>query len=297
MIKHEYKKESEQTSRTSTIYVVGTPIGNLEDISQRALRILGEVDLILSEDTRVTKKLLSYFNITGKKLISYQDYTLESKTQSILSSIQEKNLWVALVSDAGTPCISDPGYKLIEKARSMSIDVIPIPGPCAAISLISVSGLPSDRFCFVGFLPTKKSSREAEFNLWKQGGSFIFYESPKRVLDTLEEISLIFPQSILCVGKELTKYFETIIKGPILEVIEKLKKLDSNLELKGEFCIMLYTPCVKSCTISQEELIRVFKKRLKSESIKDILSSHPTSKELPRKTLYQLLLDIKDGKI
>ncbi len=286
---------SDNSLKQATIYVVATPIGNLEDISQRALRILGEVDLILSEDTRVTRKLLSSFNISGKKLISYQDYNEANKKDSILSKIKDESLCVALVSDAGTPCISDPGYRLIDTARTLGINVIPIPGPCAAVSLISVSGLPSDRFTFVGFLPLKQSARQNEFKLWSTGGSFLFYETAKRIIKTLTEIGSIFPECTVCVGKELTKYFETTLRSSIREVLSTLDKMDQSSTLKGEFCVMVYVP-PRTQTFNQEDIIEECRKRLNKESIKDILESFSEC-SIPRKTLYKLLLDIKNNKI
>ncbi len=286
---------SDNSLKQATIYVVATPIGNLEDISQRALRILSEVDFILSEDTRVTRKLLSSFNISGKKLISYQDYNEENKKDSILSKIKDESLYVALVSDAGTPCISDPGYRLIDTARTLGINVIPIPGPCAAVSLVSVSGLPSDRFTFVGFLSLKQSVRLNEFKLWSTGGSFLFYETAKRILKTLTEISSIIPECTVCVGKELTKYYETTLRSSISEILTTLKEMDQSSTLKGEFCVMVYVP-PQVQTFNQEDIIEECKQRLQKESIKDILESfskYPVS----RKTLYKLLLDIKNNKI
>jgi len=215
------------------LYVVATPIGNLEDITLRALRILKEVDLIAAEDTRKTRKLLSHYDI-HTPLTSY--YGRESKADYLID-ILDRGKNVAIVSEAGTPGISDPGYPLIKKAIEKGITIQSIPGPCAAISALVVSGLPTDGFVFTGFLPRKKgrlTKRLKElFNFEK---TVIFYESPNRVLATLEAVKGNFGEVNVVIARELTKKFEEVIRGSISQVLTLLE----GKEIRGEVIILLH---------------------------------------------------------
>jgi 16S rRNA (cytidine1402-2'-O)-methyltransferase len=225
----------------ATLFIVATPIGNLEDISLRALRILKEVDLILCEDTRVTKKLLDRYQIK-KPLLSYHQHSKLQKIDYIISLLKEgKNL--ALVSDSGTPGISDPGNKLVNevvKWLSDRVKIVPIPGPSALTCAASVSGFPMDRFLFLGFLPKKKKRKEILKEILESKYPVIFYESPYRILKTLKELRDVMNSEQqaaknIVVARELTKKFETIYRGKIDEVIEKIEKNT----IKGEFVIIL----------------------------------------------------------
>jgi len=216
------------------LYVIATPIGNLEDITLRALRILKEVDLILAEDTRVTKKLLIHYEI-DKSILSYHQHSGEEKKLEILRRLLGgENL--ALVTDAGTPGISDPGNELIEFLRGSesSIKIIPIPGASAIITALSVSGFPTNKFVFLGFLPKKK--RKKLFGWLKEGKiTFAFYESPKRILKSLDVLYEYFSEAKIFVARELTKMYESTYRGNIKEVKEKLQK-DT---VKGEMVIIV----------------------------------------------------------
>jgi 16S rRNA (cytidine1402-2'-O)-methyltransferase len=225
----------------ANLYIVATPIGNLEDISLRALRILKEVDLILCEDTRVTKKLLDRYQIK-KPLLSYHQHSKLQKIDYIISLLKEgKNL--ALVSDSGTPGVSDPGNKLVNevlKWLSDRVKIIPIPGPSALTCAASVSGFPIDRFLFLGFLPKKKKRKEILKEILESKYPVIFYESPYRILKTLKELKGIMNSeqraaNNIVVARELTKKFETIYRGEIGKVIEKIEKD----KIKGEFVIIV----------------------------------------------------------
>jgi 16S rRNA (cytidine1402-2'-O)-methyltransferase len=225
----------------ANLYIVATPIGNLEDISLRALRILKEVDLILCEDTRVTKKLLDRYQIK-KPLLSYHQHSKLQKIDYIISLLKEgKNL--ALVSDSGTPGVSDPGNKLVNevvKWLSDRVKIVPIPGPSALTCAASVSGFPMDRFLFLGFLPKKKKRKEVLKEILKSEYPVIFYESPYRILRTLRELKDAMSSeqraaNNIVVARELTKKFETIYRGKIDEVIEKIEKGP----LKGEFVVIV----------------------------------------------------------
>jgi len=210
----------------SILYIVATPIGNLEDISRRALRTLSEVDLILCEDTRVTQKLLSHYGIkTGT--MSYHQHSALNKTEEIKNLLESgKNL--ALVSDAGTPGISDPGNRLIEQLLTQ---VVPVPGPSALTAAASVSGFPMDRFVFLGFPPVKKKRKKFFEEATGSKYPVVFYESPYRILKTLQELG----SSKIVVCRELTKKFETIYRGSARDILAALPKD----EIRGEFVVVV----------------------------------------------------------
>ncbi|MBZ9578464.1 16S rRNA (cytidine(1402)-2'-O)-methyltransferase [Patescibacteria group bacterium] len=217
------------------LYIVATPIGNLEDLSSRALRILKEVDLILCEDTRVTKKLLNYYN-TKTKTLSYHQHSRLKKINYILDLLKKgKNL--ALVSDAGTPGISDPGNKLISAAMKQcnNLTIVPIPGPSAVTCVASISGFPMNKFLFLGFPPTKRKRKNFFKKVLESEYPVIFYESPYRILKTLNELRSMNYGLRMVVARELTKKFETIYRGKINEVIKKIKKE----KIKGEFVVIV----------------------------------------------------------
>jgi len=217
------------------LYIVATPIGNLEDISKRALRILSEVDLILCEDTRVTQKLLARYEIKTRTM-SYHQHTEIKKTEEIIRLLGEgKN--IALVSDAGTPGISDPGNRLIEQLTRYSIGqliTIPIPGPSALTAAASISGFPMDRFVFLGFPPVKKKRKKFFEEAISSEYPVILYESPYRIIKTLKEIGLLTERRIV-VCRELTKKFETVYRGQAKDILNELAKE----EIRGEFVVML----------------------------------------------------------
>jgi len=231
-----------------TLFVVATPIGNLEDLTFRALRILSEVDLIAAEDTRHTKILLTRYNISTP-LTSYHKFNIRAKTPYIISILKEgKN--IALVSDSGMPGISDPGYELIRESVNQGIRVEPIPGPSAAITALAVSGLPTGRFVFEGFLPKKPGKKKKLLKtLQKESRTIIIYESPYRLLKTLDAIKEIMGERRIAVCRELTKKFEEIIRGTVTEVLDKFK----NKKILGEVVIIIDGRRNKSPGISAGE--------------------------------------------
>ncbi len=201
-----------------TLYLVATPIGNLEDISPRALRILGEVQLIAAEDTRVTGKLLSHFAISTSQ-ISYHEHNKISKLERVLDALNEGD--VALVSDAGTPAINDPGYELVCAALAAGHDVSPIPGPSSPIAALVASGLPTDSFLYLGYLPRKsKERREKLGEVENLPYTLIFLESPHRVLDALKDIETVLGNRPVAVARELTKLYEEIFRGDVVSARE-----------------------------------------------------------------------------
>ncbi len=278
-----------------TLYVVATPIGNLGDMSSRAIETLKEVDFILAEDTRQTIKLLNHFNIKNK-MVSYHKYNEAKTSDSLIEKLQD-GANVALVSDAGTPCISDPGYVLVNKARENNIDVIGLPGCSAVIDALSISGLDTSSFSFYGFLPLEKKSRKELFNDIKSSNISVkvIYESPKRIFKLLDEIKNEMPGCKVCVLTELTKMHEKCFYGKIDEVIEKLGKDDS--ANKGEYVVLLSNEVKKEEThnnISLEALI--VDEMIKNNcSVKEaILLVKNNNHEISKKMIYDASLNLKE---
>jgi 16S rRNA (cytidine1402-2'-O)-methyltransferase len=219
---------------TGTLFIVSTPIGNLEDMTFRAVRTLHETSIIAAEDTRRTQKLCSYYQI-GTPLTSYHDFNKEEKTAILLHRLQEGNS-VALVCDAGTPLISDPGFYLVRRAIEATIPVIPIPGPSSVLTALCVSGLPTDRFIFLGFVPRKPGAREKFFqNLKNERGTIIVFETPHRVLNTLQVINTIMGNRHVVLTRELTKINEEVLRGEIEYISQQLK----TRSIKGEITLLI----------------------------------------------------------
>jgi len=222
---------------TTRFYVVGTPIGNLEDITYRAVRILGEVDLVLCEDTRVTRNLLERYEIKTPTM-SYHAQSKISKADKIIELLNEgKNL--ALVSDAGTPTISDPGSLLVSqiKQNCSEVEVIVIPGPSAVISALSISGVSVAEFTFLGFLPHKKGRETLFKEIGLSERLMVFYESPHRIMKTLESLEKFAPDKKVIVARELTKIYEQIISGTVLEVQKYFN--ENQDKIRGEFVVVV----------------------------------------------------------
>lgn len=227
-------QKSSQHEAGSCLYLVATPIGNLEDMTVRALRILKEVDIIAAEDTRNTKKLCNYFDISTP-LISYHEHNIEVGGEKLLQYLRDGKS-IALVSDAGLPCISDPGADIVEKAIEEDIAVVPIPGANAALTALIASGISPQPFYFFGFLNrNKKDRREQLEKLLKREETLVFYEAPHRIKDTLKDLQLVLGNRKITLARELTKKFEEFLRGTIEEAIEWASKT----EIRGEFVIVL----------------------------------------------------------
>jgi len=222
---------------TGKLFIVSTPIGNLEDITYRAVDTLRNVDLILAEDTRHSAKLISHFQIS-KKLIAFHDHNEKSQYMKIIGKLKEGSN-VALISDAGTPLINDPGFNLVRSAKQENINVVPIPGASSPIAALSASGLPADSFTFLGFVPTKDSDKINFLEKLKySSGTSIFFESPSRILKTAKLIKEIYgSKRNVCIAKEISKIHETIITGDIDEIIHYLE--ESPDHQKGEFVVLI----------------------------------------------------------
>lgn len=217
----------------STLYIVGTPIGNLDDITLRAIRTLKEVDVIACEDTRHTQTMLTHLEITGKRLIACHAHNEAASSNGIVNLL-DQGLDVAYVSDAGTPGVSDPGSRLVRTVRDAGFDVVPIPGASACVTLISASGLAGKTFTFEGFLSPKSGRRKSRVKeLLERNEAFIVYESPFRVVKLLDELEQLCPDRNIVLGRELTKAFEQILCGTPSQVKAELKVV------KGEFALCI----------------------------------------------------------
>jgi len=223
------------TPVSGTLSIVATPIGNLEDITQRALRVLREADLIACEDTRHTRKLLNHFAITTAT-ISYHEHNEKERAEELCEALESgKN--IALVSDAGTPLISDPGFRIVQAAVDRGISVVPIPGASAVITALSVSGLPTDQFLFAGFLSARTGARRAKLNeLRTVAGTLVFYEAPHRIKATLQEALEVLGNREAVIAREVTKLHEEFARGSLSQLIERLSSSEAP---RGEMVLII----------------------------------------------------------
>jgi len=218
----------------ATLYLVATPIGNLEDITLRALRVLRECDVVAAEDTRRTGQLLKHFDIT-KPLLSYFQFNEARRSKEIIERLRRGEK-VALVTDAGSPGISDPGERVVKAAIAAGLRVEAVPGPCALVAALTASGLPSDEFHFIGFLPHKSGQRHNKLESLKAfDGTLVLYESPFRIEKLLTELNEVFPEREIVVARELTKKFEEFLRGQPATLLEQAQKRS----LKGEFVVLV----------------------------------------------------------
>jgi 16S rRNA (cytidine1402-2'-O)-methyltransferase len=268
---------------TGTLYIVATPIGNLEDITLRAIRILKEVDLIAAEDTRHTRHLLERYQIETQ-LTSYHDHNKAEKAPVLIERMLDGNS-VALVSDAGTPGISDPGYFLINLAIDQKIPVVPIPGATAAIAALSVSGMPTDSFTFEGFLPAKHQARLKRLKeLAKEERTIIFYEAPHKIIRTVENMIEVYGDRRAVITRELTKIHEETIRGTLPEILKHLQ----TGSIKGEFTIILHGASEKP--LQQDIDTAEYLKNLmlhRGLSKKEAISAAAEELGIPKKDIYK----------
>ena len=285
------------------LYIVATPIGNLSDFSERGIETLRNVDLIAAEDTRNTIKLLSHFDIHTQMTANHKFNELQAVDRLVGEILSGKN--IAVVSDAGTPCINDPGYVLCKACADAGIDVVGVPGACAAATVVSVSGLPSSTFCFMGFFPREKKETEEVIDYLRKNRPelYIFYESPKRIIDTMKVLTKAVPTAQIALCNDLTKTYERIYRGTPLEVLSELEA-NPNAE-KGEYAMAVYYEPVK---VEKEENVMSLEAMLvdvmlkKQCSLKDAISLlatddslSPTGKVIAsKKEIYQASLNLKD---
>lgn len=269
------------------LYIVSTPIGNIFDITIRAIAILKQSRCILAEDARIAKKLLSFYDISVP-VISCNNYT--ELEESALKQCQKGGI-VSLVSDAGTPLISDPGYKLINWCIDHNIDVYPIPGACSPICALCVSGLPTDEFHFAGFLPQKSRARIKRLqDLAFVNSTLIFFESPNRVIDSLQDMLSVFGDRGAYIGRELTKLFEEHRRGKISSLIHYFMEHQPI----GEFVIAVDKGEIKK-EITDEELKNTLSKMMKTMSLKDAVNAAKVRYNIQKNKIYEIAITIKEG--
>ncbi|SVA44199.1 uncharacterized protein METZ01_LOCUS97053 [marine metagenome] len=237
------------------LFIVATPIGNLDDITFRAVETLKSVDLVLAEDTRHSQKILNHFNIKTP-ISAFHDYNEREKCNTVIDKLKQGDS-IALISDAGTPLISDPGYILVSAAKKNSVNVVPIPGPSALIAALSASGIPSDRFSFFGFLPSKQNARIKTLKTFaSRPETIIVYESPKRIMATLTDMLFVFGEEReVCLAKELTKTFETILTTNIPNLIDYISADPGHQ--KGEFVLLISSTANKGQLELDQQLDRL----------------------------------------
>ena len=274
-----------------TLYLVGTPIGNLEDMTFRAVRILQSVDLIAAEDTRHTGKLLHHFQIATPQT-SYHSHNQTSRTPELVDRLRQGQT-IALVTDAGMPGISDPGYELVKACAEADLGVVPIPGPSAVIAALSAAGLPSDRFCFEGFLPAKGQARRAFLETLKsETRTLIFYEAPHRLRPVLQDLALLGAQRAIVLARELTKLHEQIWRGTIQAAIEYY----DDREPQGEFTLIVAGAEPAALVLSEAALVAELEDLL-NQGLSRSEASRQLAEQtaLPRRQIYQLALSLLHG--
>ncbi len=281
----------------SKIYIVPTPVGNLGDITNRALEALRECDMILAEDTRHTQNLLNYFDIKTK-LISYHKFNERKRSEEIIEEILTEDKTIAIVTDAGTPCISDPGYEIVKLAREKNIEVTGFAGACAATIALSVSGINTDNFAFYGFLPRKDKELAEALNRISSNDikTFVIYESPKRILNLIKAINKQMSNADLCVCKELTKLHERFTFGKVSDVLQEMEN-DANVE-KGEYVVVGYNNDFKEkeetgCNVSLQAMIfdKIYNKKCSlKQAVKEIVDEKKASKN----DAYKASLNVKE---
>lgn len=275
----------------SGLYVVATPIGNISDITERAKSVLQKADIIACEDTRVTKKLLNLLNInfSHKKFITLHDHNEQQKIQEIITLLTEETHIIAQVSDAGSPLISDPGYKLIRACHEQNLKFSVIPGCCALICALQLSGLPSNRFMFAGFIPNKDKARIDLFNELKNiDTTLIFYETAPRLLKTLQAASEIFIEREFSVAREISKIYEECKTGQSSEIIEYYTQNPP----KGEIVFMVAPPNkIESQTI---DLDKILKQKMQNFPLKTAVSQIVSEYNINKNEVYRLAIKIKN---
>ncbi len=270
-----------------TLYIVATPIGNMGDITLRALEILKKVDVVAAEDTRHTQKLLNHYEIKVKT-ISFHEYS-DEKRRNVLTDLLREGKNIALVSDAGTPIISDPGYVLVRDCIALGIKVESLPGACAAVMAITLSGMDCASYVFAGFLEAKQTARKAQ--LQKLAGTelpVVLYESPNRVLKTLTDVCEVYGEDIVvCAAREMTKVYEEVLRGSAVEVLQLLSQKEV---VKGEF-VLLIDALSKQVDVTDDTIIAALKKALADGyTKKDAVTLVTASLSCPKNRVYKLLL-------
>ncbi len=267
-------------------YLVATPIGNLRDITFRALDVLSSVDLIICEDTRVTGKLMNAYGFK-KKMQVYNDHSTDRQREVLIELVQEGEA-IAVLSDAGTPLVSDPGYKLVRTAIEKDLYVTSVPGPNAALSALQLSGLPSDQFSFLGFLPSKEVARQKALQIWSETpGTLIFYETGPRLVDSLQDMRKVLGNRDAAVMRELTKMYEETRRGKLSDLIAHYKESGAP---KGEIVVTLGQAVIPEAT--GESIESQLKKALETMSVRDAAEVVSQATGKSKRTIYTLALKL-----
>ena len=272
-----------------TLYLVGTPIGNLEDMTLRAIRILGEVSLIAAEDTRKTGRLLSHYNI-DTPMLSYHDYSSPKRIATLIDRVTEGD--VALVSDAGMPGLSDPGFRLVRAAIEAGIRIIPIPGPSAVITSLVASGLPTDRFLYLGYLPRRKTARRKAVEEVKNlVFTLVIYEAPHRLLDLLTDLRQVLGDRHVCIGRELTKYHEEIWRGSLSQAEDYF----GQNKIRGEFTLVVSGSDAKKDRWEESRVRSTLRSKMdQGLSRKQAAAAITTESGWRKREIYDLDVDSED---
>jgi 16S rRNA (cytidine1402-2'-O)-methyltransferase len=276
---------------SGSLYIVPTPIGNLEDITFRAVRVLKEVDLIAAEDTRHTQVLLNHYDIRTS-VTSYHEHNERGKARELVEQLRQGRS-IALLSDAGTPMISDPGYRLVVEAIRAGVQVIPLPGPSAVTAALSAAGLPTDRFGFEGFLPAKKSERRSALEaLKKDTKTLIFYEAPHRLKETLADMAEIFGDREVAIGREISKVHEEFLRGALREILATVEQQT----VRGEITLVVQG-ATSGAPVSEEgvisEIRQLAENGMRVKEISELVGAHHG---ISKREVYRLALRVKNLK-
>lgn len=281
-------------TQTGTLYIVATPIGNLADMSERAREILSSVDTVLAEDTRRTGQLLSSLGIKAKTL-AFHEHNEIQKTEKVIEHLQQGEN-IAIVSDAGTPLIRDPGFPLVKACHELGIPVSPIPGACAAITALSASGIATDAFLFLGYLPAKKSGREVVLNLQaNQTATLIFYEAPHRIIEFMQSVEqCLGAERLACIARELTKVHEQFFSGTVSKILQAFKT--EEIPVLGEFVVIVEGKQQQSEEDADEtELQNMLKILLDKLSVKEAVDIAVKLSGQKKNKIYSLALEINNS--
>ncbi|MGN1280820.1 MAG: 16S rRNA (cytidine(1402)-2'-O)-methyltransferase [Succinivibrio sp.] len=276
----------------NALYIVPTPIGNLDDITLRAIEVLKNVTLIAAEDTRHSKILLDKLSITGKKLISCHDHNEDQRAAIIIEEVKNGGS-VALISDAGSPLINDPGYRVVTLCSKADVKVIPLPGPCALITALEASALPTDKFMFEGFFPVKdKELREKVASLVNADYTAVFYEAPRRIISTMEIVGELLPQHDVTLCREMTKTFESFYRLKAKDAASFLKEDPDRT--KGEFVVAIGALKEENSTIPAT-VHNAVRELIKTSPVKQVCSVLSEVTGIKKNDLYNLALSLKDS--
>ncbi|MFA3792189.1 16S rRNA (cytidine(1402)-2'-O)-methyltransferase [Aliiglaciecola sp. SL4] len=278
-------------AKTGTLFIVSTPIGNLDDITHRAIKILNEVDLIAAEDTRHSQKLLQHWGV-NTRMTAVHDHNEKQISDRLIDQLKG-GMDIALISDAGTPLISDPGYNLVNRCTEKEVTVVPVPGVCAAIAALSASGLPTDQFLFYGFLPVKQVAKHSVLErLNNETATTVFYESPRRIADTVKAIiEVLGEERKITIAKEITKAFETFYSASAVEVLAWL--LDDANHQRGEFVLMV-AGAPKNDTEMPPESLQLLKTLIAELPLKKAAAITASHYGLKKNALYQYGLTLNE---